>query len=198
MRYSTYINGVELRSTDYLPNIYVSADGLMIYNENYPYQIKVIMPMKYQHEYHLLAPKKSMHQALARAWVYNPCPDVYNIVDHIDSNTHNNAAWNLRWVTQKLNMANLVHGVGVWLNKWGKYTARVMDGNEVWDRKTFTNKGDAEDFASLSRQRKFDFYYKKHVLCQQAQTPDYTRANGLFYWRDTLGGITARTSNYVS
>lgn len=48
--------------------------------------------------------KKPVHRMVAELFVPNP----YNkpIVDHIDTNKHNNKADNLRWVTNKENMNN--------------------------------------------------------------------------------------------
>ena len=44
-----------------------------------------------------------IHRLVAYAWVYNPCPLVFATVDHIDHDTQNNKAENLRWCTVQLN-----------------------------------------------------------------------------------------------
>jgi len=39
--------------------------------------------------------------------VFNPCPGVFNVIDHVDRDCQNNdAASNLRWITQQLNSLN--------------------------------------------------------------------------------------------
>ena len=47
-----------------------------------------------------------VHRMVARTWCYNPCPRCFQLVDHIDGNSHNNAASNLRWVNHGLNSLN--------------------------------------------------------------------------------------------
>ena len=44
-----------------------------------------------------------IHRLVAYAWVFNPCPKVFTTVDHIDHDTQNNSAKNLRWCTVQLN-----------------------------------------------------------------------------------------------
>ena len=44
-----------------------------------------------------------IHRLVAQAFVENPRPDLFNRVDHIDHNPHNNSFTNLRWVDADLN-----------------------------------------------------------------------------------------------
>ena len=47
-----------------------------------------------------------VHLLVARAFVVNPRPDLFDRVDHIDHNKENNCASNLRWVDTELNKAH--------------------------------------------------------------------------------------------
>ena len=49
---------------------------------------------------------KSVHRLVAKAFVKNPRPDIFDMVDHIDGNPSNNHYTNLRWVDNELNTAN--------------------------------------------------------------------------------------------
>jgi len=44
-----------------------------------------------------------LHRVVADAFVPNPEPELYDVVDHRDSDTHNNCADNLRWTTNLIN-----------------------------------------------------------------------------------------------
>lgn len=44
-----------------------------------------------------------VHRLVAKHFVENPLPEINNVVNHIDSNPHNNDATNLEWTTLKGN-----------------------------------------------------------------------------------------------
>ena len=48
---------------------------------------------------------------VAQAWCHNPDPEVCTTVDHIDGNTSNNRADNLRWMSQQDNYRAYCEGV---------------------------------------------------------------------------------------
>ena len=50
--------------------------------------------------------QKRVHRLVAKTFVVNPRPDIFDIVDHIDRNKKNNNASNLRWVNTRLNSLN--------------------------------------------------------------------------------------------
>lgn len=50
--------------------------------------------------------KQSVHRLVAFAFVENPDPDNYTVVDHIDRNRQNNRADNLRWTNHSGNALN--------------------------------------------------------------------------------------------
>ena len=50
--------------------------------------------------------QRHVHRLMARAFLNNPRPDVFKMVDHIDRNERNNVFLNLRWVNNSLNLLN--------------------------------------------------------------------------------------------
>ena len=49
---------------------------------------------------------KCVHRLVATAYVYNPRPDIFTQVDHINRVRDDNRATNLRWVSPELNALN--------------------------------------------------------------------------------------------
>ena len=71
-----------------------------------------------------------LHRIMAFSWI-GPAPHVLrNIVDHRDSDSLNNAVWNLRWVTVSANNLNrkgvcgVVQRGGIWFPKFKTYVHR--------------------------------------------------------------------------
>ena len=79
---------------------------------------------------------------VAQAFVHNPRPDIFDVVDHIDHNPENNCAANLRWLNTQLNSySRRSRGVSWNTNKWmvrlnasgirGAYYGRFTDYDEA-------------------------------------------------------------------
>jgi len=79
-----------------------------------------------------------VHRLVATAFV--PNPNNYPCVDHIDTNTHNNAASNLRWCTHQMNMNNAL-------------TIENMKSDSAPGRKVVVYKDDKKlgEFCSISK-----------------------------------------------
>jgi hypothetical protein len=58
----------------------------------------------------------SLHRVLAKAFIKNPAPEKYNVVDHIDENKLNNDLDNLCWCTASENISKSA----VWKKNFGK------------------------------------------------------------------------------
>jgi len=77
-----------------------------------------------------------VHRLMARAFLHNPRPDVFTLVDHIDQNERNNEMFsgyeNLRWLNNSLNLLNR-DTKGAYFNKrWKKWEARVRNKSLGW------------------------------------------------------------------
>jgi len=48
--------------------------------------------------YRMHCVNRAVHRLVAEAFVKNPRPDIFDLVDHIDHNKSNNHCTNLRWV----------------------------------------------------------------------------------------------------
>lgn len=59
--------------------------------------------------------RTSIHQLVAEAFVYNPDPERFTEVNHIDTNKQNNKASNLEWTDHSGNMKHAyAHGINQW------------------------------------------------------------------------------------
>lgn len=78
------------------------------------------------------------HRLVAKYFVHNPNPEMYNVVNHLDENTHNNRADNLEWTTNKDNLeySDVFNRVSQQLSKF-KVIQYDKDGNVI---KTWASK----------------------------------------------------------
>jgi len=102
-----------------------------------------------------------IHRLVAIVHVPNPCPESYNIIDHIDGNQHNNEYTNLRWVNQSMNSrnrkkfnSNTGFG-GICKLKTGKFQVQYASVKYKYHKKTFDNLNDAIEW----RKAKLNEYY---------------------------------------
>lgn len=49
-----------------------------------------------------------LHRLVAENFVKNPCPDIYDVINHKDGNKLNNSVSNLEWCTHKMNNAHAI------------------------------------------------------------------------------------------
>ena len=143
-----------------------------------------------------------VHRLIGRVFVYNPRPDIFDRVDHIDRNTRNNDISNLRWVNQRLNMINTSttnvrsrtyfrkNGrQSSYLKKnLGKYAYEYSDrilGSTVRIRVYFDDYTTALEFGKKDKVLRFNKLYSEYIneACSD-QTP---RCEGEIYSRLLLG-----------
>ena len=165
--------------TEYL----ITACGKFCINAYYDWIVTHISPTsKYKY---LSVRGHTVHTLVAKAWIWNPAPDVLTYVDHMDRNTSNNAASNLRWVSPQLNSLNRERALCtkcIRRRGAGKvsvyYKSKVtIDG--VRTESTFQNKADAERNTRTWLNEAFAEKYREATA--GAAPP---RADHLFYWQD--------------
>ena len=139
---------------------------------------------------------QNIHVMMARTWCYNPSPNNFRIVDHIDGDTQNNHASNLRWVDHCLNALNkkrkLAYKV-VSKRKSGTvhvyYRSKVMSKGVDYSS-SHSRKKEAELKTGLKLNELFSEHYNATV---KSATPP-PRADHLYYWADNPNAATSRYS----
>jgi len=103
-----------------------------------------------------------VHRLMARAFLHNPRPDVFTLIDHIDQNERNNDWDNLRWLNNSLNLLNR-DTKGAYFNKrWKKWEARVRNKSLGW-YKTYQ---EAHQCSKRVKEEIFSREYKQ--LCEDS------------------------------
>jgi len=103
---------------------------------------------------------KYLHRLLARSFVKNPRPDIFNIVDHINGDTLCNDISNLRWVNRQLNMINLHKAKNAYFNKKFKKWKAMVRGTTLGWFKTFE---EAHLTSKAYRRKLFEKIYAEHT-----------------------------------
>ena len=104
-----------------------------------------------------------VHRLIALAFVHNPLPHVFTVVDHIDRNPWNNKPENLRWVTTQMNSLNN-SALGCFFSEdTGKWHARVTVSGKVNIFGEYETKEIATQEAKTYREEAIRRLYKKHL-----------------------------------
>lgn len=114
-----------------------------------------------------------VHRLVAKYFVTNPKPNEYNVVNHLDENTHNNRFDNLEWTNNKsnLNYSNTGEKISNKLSK-GRIIQYDINGNiiKIWNSKEECNRNGFNNVKSAldnnSFNRFFDgyFWFKENEL----------------------------------
>ena len=95
--------GIEMRNSVEFPNLYISKCGQWLYNcSRKNFMKKFFRNNKFKY-LKVCSANIYLHRLVAFAWVFNPSPEDFKTVDHIDHDTQNNSAENLRWCSVQLN-----------------------------------------------------------------------------------------------
>ena len=101
-----------------------------------------------------------VHRLMARAFIHNPRPDVFTLIDHIDRNERNNDWDNLRWLNNSLNLLNRDTKGAYFNTRWKKWEARVRNKPLGWF-KTY------QEAHRCSKKHKRDLFYREYTqLCE--------------------------------
>lgn len=114
---------------------------------------------------------KQLHRLIAKAFIDNPKPDEYNMVDHINGDKQDNRIENLRWCNnsinnrnQKLSDRNTSGHQGVNYDKTNNsYRATWYDdNNHIWTKSFSLNKYfNAKELAIEYRKKMVDKHYQR-------------------------------------
>ena len=108
----------------------------------------------------------AVHRLVAKAFVPNPRPDLFDQVDHIDQNKTNNHFTNLRWVTNQLNKLNN-DSVGAYKDG-RKWQARCRVNGTLLYLGSYETEQEASVVARKFRQDTFDLIYNQLLTSSPA------------------------------
>ena len=156
---------MELRNSVEYPEHYVSVCGSWLHLKSRPNYLRYYKRCDAYRYLKCCSAKLYLHRLVGFAWVFNPCPGVFDKIDHIDRDCQFNRASNLRWVTQQLNCLNRkVKGFEKIRKKNGAifYRSRVIvEGNAI--SKFCRTRDDAIRETHRVQCESFDRLYKRHV-----------------------------------
>jgi hypothetical protein len=98
----------------------------------------------------------SIHRLVAKAFINNSNPDIFNEVNHIDENKQNNHYLNLEWCTQQYNVE---------YSQSKKYKIIFPNGNiqTVFNLNKFCKENNL-DSSNLNQTLKTGYYHKGHKI----------------------------------
>ena len=144
---------------------------------------------------------KAIHQMVGRTWVWNPNPAKFRLVDHIDGNSQNNHASNIRWVDHTLNGLN---------KKDRKLAYKVVkkrkNGVSIWWRSRVVVRGvstasswGTKEAAEIETRNKLNALFMSYYADNRRTAyPTPPRAHYMHYWADKPFGLTVRPNFFDS
>ena len=182
---------ITMRNSTRFPRFYISKCGNFYQNCTKPKETLIITKNP-QYTY-LMIDQNYIHQMVGHAWVFNPRPKVFNVLDHISGDTQENHANNLRWVTTQLNCLNRkVKGYEKKISKTGGvyYRSCVVAAGvkHIFNMKT---KEAAIAKTKETQQKHFDIIYKKHMDVP-LDDAEHQRSPHHILWTDEKAQATKR------
>lgn len=173
---------VFLREAPMYPGHFVSRCGKYVRNVRYENITKVYGPNKTF--IYLQSDGIRIHRLVASAWVHNPYPGKFDTVDHFDSNTQNNHATNLRWVSRRLNCVHRCRKR--YYERVRTRSGRVYYVSKIRSEGTTTKlysptQEEAETKTKTLINEMFRKVYNANIL---DAPPGLTRGSDMFLWTD--------------
>ena len=101
----------------------------------------------------------TIHRLVALAFVKNPRPDIFNLVDHIDLNIYNNHHTNLRWLNNQLNGLNNKER-SIFKTQSGKWKVQIRVNYKLLYFGTYTTEAGA---LAVARREKARIFHETYV-----------------------------------
>jgi len=102
-----------------------------------------------------------IHRVVAQAFVPNPRPDLFTIVDHINRDPGDNRACNLRWVDHQLNQMNK-DGSSVFFRKDGRLKPWISQVKGM-SQKTCATREEAVAHSKKMKELRFERAYQEKL-----------------------------------
>jgi hypothetical protein len=111
--------------------------------------------------YHYI--RASVHRAVAEAFVENPRPDIFDMVDHIDHDKSNNHCTNLRWLDAELNGANRKNSRNACFEQAKKKWIGYYIVGSKRTAKYFDTEAEAYEWAQREKKKAWQKLYEKKL-----------------------------------
>jgi hypothetical protein len=190
--------GVELRRAPGF-HFLISRCGRFVINDKFPHITKIYRATQHVRDSYayLNIERIKLHRLVALAWVYNPAPNEFTCVDHIDGDRMNNNASNLRWLNAALNMQNrssdreYKYYRGPFFSNGGVFFNSYIfrDGKEE-KLKTHGSRAEATAHGKKMRELKFTNDYNAYRASDRDSA--LARPPHMFLWTDTPMEISCR------
>ena len=196
--------GVELRRAPGY-HFLISKCGRFVINDKFPHITKIYHATQHVRDSYayLNIERIKLHRLVALAWVYNPAPNEFTCVDHIDGDRMNNHASNLRWLNAALNMQNRssereykYYRGPIFSNGGVFFTSYIFrDGKE---EKLGTHGSRAEATAHGKKMRELKFIEDYNAYRASDRDSAMARPPHMFLWTDTPLEISRRDPSHNS
>ena len=164
----------------------VTACGKFVINSYYDHKITILCSEGCERKYrYLRVDGRDVHVLVAKAWVYNPAPAVFKTVDHIDRKVFNNAATNLRWITQRLNTLNrerTMYRKIMHKKKSGRWSIYYRSKVSIGDHDICSHFPTPDEAAKNTAKVLKDAFIKLYTATMAGAHA--TRDHHMYYWRD--------------
>ena len=141
----------------------------------------------------------TLHRIMCDAGVYNPRPDLFDMTDHINGDTHDNRVSNLRHVNKHLNNLNQhavdqnIYKQKYWVKNGKVFTIYRFSKCNA-HLQSFRNIECARRFAKMFNCAHFDAIYKLYVESPELDTEEWRE-----YWKKHLipGNLYVRKTHHA-